>query len=255
MKIENIRILILTLAILLLSCECPTNLDTPTIIKPTVFANILFINAMPEQNLNELFVLSSSKIIERIDTISYKDSLNRRFLFHDYRSVGVMVGGNKNTLRLAKTEPGPQGDTLKLLFNSILNIQKDSNYTFIAFGDEESIQSILVKDNIDHPKEENIYIRCFNVSPDAPVMHLTISTEFYSRSFSLASGEVSDIASSPIGDYTISITSADSTINNSQIKNVKFSKGKINNVIFRGKYRDNSLNSREVIVVTGDYPY
>jgi len=248
MKIENIRKNILTLAILLLGCECPTDIDTPTIIKPTIFANILFVNAMPEQNLNKLYVLSASKVIEGIDTISYSDTLDRSFLTKLYRSVGVIVGGKKNTLRLAKTE----GDTLRLLFNTILNIEKNKSYTFIAYGGEESIQSLMVTDSIENLQPENIYIRCFNVSPDAPVMYITVSTEMYSRSFSLASGQVSDIANSPSGDYTITLTSADSTIKNLQIPNVKFQKGRINNVIFRGNFKNTVVNAREVIVVTGN---
>ncbi|MFH1049641.1 MAG: DUF4397 domain-containing protein [bacterium] len=254
MKIENIRFLTLTLAILLLSCECPTDIDTPTVIKPTIFANVLFINAMPEPNLDSLIVLSSSKIIEFIDTIYYKENSNNSILFKEYFPVGIMVAGEKNTLRLAKTERAIPKDTLRFLFNSVLNIQKDSNYTFIAYGDEESVQSIMVKDNITNPMKENIYIRCFNVSPDAPVMHITANTDLYSVSFSLASGEVSDIANSPSGEYTITLTSADSSIKNLRIPNVQLSKGKINNVIFRGNFHNTAINRREVIVVTGNYP-
>jgi len=251
MKLKKTWFFIMTLAILQMSCECPTDIDTPTIIKPTIFANVLFINAMPEMNLNKLYVLSSSKIIEGIDTVSYTDSLKRTFLNKEYRPVGVMVGGKKNILRLAKTE----ADTLRLLFNCVLNIEKDKYYTFVAYGDEASVQSIIVNDNLTNPKEENIYIRCFNVSPKAPVMHITVSTEKYSSSVSLASGEYSEIANSPLGDYTINITSADSTIKNYQLDNVKFTPGRINNVIFRGNYSGATVNIREAIVVTGDYPF
>jgi hypothetical protein len=84
---------------------------------------------------------------------------------------------------------------------------------------------------------------------------MTVSTEGYSRNFSLGSGEASEIANSPSGNYTITLTSADSTIKNSQIQNVKFSKGKINNVIFRGNFKETSVNPREVIIVTGNYPF
>jgi|GEM_PF-5908293 len=255
MKIKILRNLLLTLAILTMGCECPTNIDDSTVIKPTVYANMLFINAMPEQNLNQLFVLSTSKVVERVDTIYY-DSLRLFTPYYlDYLPLGIKIAGKKNTLKLAKTERNALGDTIKILFNSVLSIDKDSHYTFIAYGAEESVQSILLKDDLSNPKPENTYIRCINVSPDAPIMYLTITTEGYSRSFSLASGNASEIANSPSGDYTLTLTSGDSSIKNLNISNVKFSKGKINNVIFRGAFKGTSVNPREVIIVTGNYPY
>jgi hypothetical protein len=248
------QVLIAMLAILSMSCECPTDIKSPTIIKPTVFANVLFINAMPEQNLNTLYVLSSSKIVERLDTIIYNDSSQSLIKLKNYIPVGVMVGDKKNTLKLAKTERTAQGDTLKLLFNNVLNIKKDSNYTFIAFGAEESVQSLMIKDYIEKPQESNIYIRCINVSPDAPTIYFTISTEGYTRKFNLSSGEYSELANSPAGDYSISLTSADSTIKNSSYEKLKLAKGKINNIIFRGNFKGTSVNPRELIIVTGNYP-
>ncbi|MFC2130214.1 hypothetical protein ACFLSQ_02145 [Bacteroidota bacterium] len=251
-KLKIRLIITMTLAILLWSCECPTDIDPDnTVILPTKFANMLFINAMPETNLNRLVVLSASKVLDTVDIISYSNAEDKRTIYKDYEAVGITVNGEKNTVRLISEE-----NPTKLLFNDVLNIDKNKHYTFIAYGADEDVQSIIVRDNIDEPKAENIYYRCFNVSPDAPLMYINVSTEGYSRDFTLYSGEFSDIAASPSGVYTITVTSADSTINNAEIPNIQFSKGKINNILFKGYFkRKNADNKNEISIVTAGYPY
>jgi hypothetical protein len=243
---------ILTLAIYILSCECPVNVDPEDkIVKPTEYGNMLFINAMPETYLDSLYVTSNSSepTLERVDTIYYnppKIQINR---YKNYRPIGLKYGNRKNVLRIIV----PKDSTL--LFNNVLDIKKDSNYTFIAFGKDNSLQSVLMKDYIKNPLKDNIYIRCVNVSPDAPKIHFNVNTEKYSQHFSLNSGEFSDIAAAPSGDFYIELTSADSVLVNTRISGFTLSKGKVNNIIFRGYYKKEHINSREIIIVTGDYPF
>lgn len=211
-----------TLAILITGCECVTNIPGEQIIKPTEFAKIVFINAIPEYDFDTLYVYSASQIIGLKDTIEFNQNDK-----YEYKEVGIKVGGQKNSLRLVEPK-----DSL-VIFNSILNLEKNHKYTFFAYGIGNDIQSILLEDTIQQYVETNVYLRCINISPDLPETLIRIETEGYSRDFYLSSGDYSEIASLPSGNYTIFVSTNDSLFTTT-INNVKFDKGKINNVILEG---------------------
>ena len=112
----------------------------------------------------------------------------------------------------------------------------------------------MVKDYLKDPKEENIYIRCFNVSPDSPIININAKTENYDEDFPLASGEASEIKAAPVGVYTINIKSEELDTD-FDIKNIILSKGKINNIIFKGYAKRNHPNKWEVNIITSNYPF
>ena len=221
---KKIIILIATLAILLIACECVTNVPTDQIIKPTEFAKILFINAIPELDYDTLNVYSASRIIGLIDTIEF----NREGKY-EYKDVGLIVGGQKNAIRLVKPK-----DSL-VIYNCLLDVEQDHKYTFFAYGIGNDIQSRMLRDTINQFEPTNVYLRCINISPDSPEALIRVETEGYSRDFNLSSGEFSEIATLPSGNYTIYFSTKDSTFNTT-VNNVKFGKGKINNVILEGYY-------------------
>jgi len=219
---KTIKILIITLAVFIVGCECVTNIPTEKIIKPTEFAKILFINAIPETDYDTLLVYSASKVIGLVDTIEF-NQMDK----YVYKEVGLRVGGQKNAVKLIE----PKNSIT--IFHSLLNLEKNHKYTFFAYGIGGDIQSLMLKDTIKQYDPTNVYLRCVNISPDLPKTLIRIETEGYSRGFNLSSGEYSEIATLPSGVYTVSVVTKDSTFNIS-LDNIKFAKGKITNVILEG---------------------
>jgi hypothetical protein len=239
----KIKIFVITfaLAILSWSCECVVDSDPNAIITPTEFANVLFINTMPNPSMKDLYVYSSSKYIKYLDTINNTWTN----LEKDYKKVGLMVAGVKNIIRIVNAK-----DTNETFFNSVLNLSKDSNYTFVAYGKDKNVQSIMKNDYLKNYISDNVYMRCYNASADAPELLINIMTEGFSKDFQLKSGKASELSALPNGIYTIRIRSIDSVFSTTYFE-IKFSQGKINNLIFKGSYK---LADLHYGIVTAEIP-
>lgn len=242
MNKTKIIVIIFALAILSWGCECVVESDPDAIIAPTEFANVLFVNAMPADEMNELHVYSSSKYIKYLDTIyNTWTSLNK-----DYKKVGIMVAGVKNTVKIVNSPP----DTNEIFFNGVLDLKKDSNYTMVAYGDGKNIQTIIKYDYIKNYNSDNIYLRCYNATTDSPELIVSFKTEGFDKTLMLKSGEASEISTFPNGNYTVNIKSKDSLYSNTYF-DIKFLQGKMNNFIVKGSYQLVNMNYG---IVTAEIP-
>lgn len=240
---KNIRIILLsiTLAILSWSCECVVESDPKAIITPTEFANVLFINAMPSKDMKELLVFSSSKYVKRIDTISN----NWTNLVKEYKKVGIMVAGVKNSIKIVNT-----ADTNTNLFNSVVNLKKDSNYTFVAYGKDKNIQTIIKSDYLRNYNQDNIYLRCYNASADSPELTISFTMEGFSKVFVIKSGQASELSALPNGYFNVRVRSADSLFN-ALYPSISFSQGKLSNFVIKGSYKEVDI---QYGIVTAEIP-
>ncbi len=225
---KKILIILIPLAIIIYACECVVDNDTEKIITPTEFANIVFINAVSDIELSNILVYSASKILQRLDTIES----NWNKFEAEYKKVGIKVANNKNNLKLVNFY-----DTTQILFNSVLDIQKDSNYTFVAFGKNKYIQSIFVSDYIETYNPDNIYFRFFNAVSDSPTLTVEVESEGYLNKFSIEAGKATQIFALPNGKFKITLLSADS-LYMKVYRDLSFEQGKMNNFILKGIYKN-----------------
>ncbi len=232
MKLRIIT-LSLFLAAFLFACENTCDSGGPREIEPTEFANLLFLNCAPEVELSEIGVVAGNR--------SVKHTFYRSSPPYEYSKIGSRVGQNKNTIRLFSHT----GDDSTLIYNSSIDIEEDSSFTLIIFGLNDGIRTLFLNDNLKDISETNVYLRAANVSPDSPLFYISIFNDYFSKDFELKSGEASRIAALPTGEYTVKLTSADSSYM-ANYKKIEFQKGKINNLILRGFFQNGITNRFEV---------
>lgn len=224
-------VIFIALAAIFNCCECVVDNDTEKIITPTEFANILFINAVSDDELANILVYSASKILDKIDTINNQWDITEG----KYKKVGIKVSNQKNILRLVSLN-----DTTRILFNSVVDLKKDSNYTFVAFGINKYIQSIFMSDYIEAYNPDNVYFRFFNAIPDSPELFVKVETEGYLNEFLIKAAQSTRIYTLPNGEYNISIINRDSSFK-VQYPEIIFQQGKMNNFVLKGKYKTKSI--------------
>ncbi len=143
----SLLIIIILFTGLFLSCECVTDINTPKVVEPTEFADVLLVNAIPD--IDSVNLLSSDRLIA--NSLKYDD------LTFNY----IKIASGINSFRLTNSFDS------SVVFNSMVILEKDTNYSAFAYGTQSRINLLLLKDGI-NPAQSNIsYVRFIHLSPDA----------------------------------------------------------------------------------------
>ena len=141
------------IAVFFVSCECVPDINTPKVITPDQYANILF------SNCNSNF-----------DLLKFKTDggnvFNSYYLENKSIYQQVIPG-------LANVNIFTYGDSV--LFNSVMDLQKAKPYTFIAFGSQDRVQGMMLDDTIAAYSNSNAYFRCVNLANESPYIMFKVN--------------------------------------------------------------------------------
>jgi hypothetical protein len=209
------------------ACECVPGIDTPKIIEPVDFSNVLFINAMPDVDMVDVW--STDHLV--LGNLSYDNNQNI------YKKIGAGSSNIKFILQKDST----------IIFNSSTELIKNGNYTFIGFGRKTRIKGMLMSDSIDSYTPNNAYVRFAHVSDDAPAVKFVINS--YPINPSLSYNSYTSIYPIPTGIYSLSVND---TLTNSTLTtkdSIEIKAGSLYNLILRGHYTGSQTRKLECIVV------
>jgi len=224
MKMQNnIKKLIETLFFLILvSCTCVPDIDTPKEIIPSESAKIQFINA--NTDFTEADIYSSE--IAVLKKLSY-------FWFNtNYYFIGV----ESTHIRLYSSTPK------ELIYSrAISDLEKQHKYTFIFFGNSEKSSSIIMNDSIENFNSDFAYIRCVHSSIDCKPVTVKLIKNF-TTSIDLEQGTASNFSESFAGNYNIEFYEQGSARPIISITDVEFKNGTAYTVILKGSTNTSSEN-------------
>jgi Domain of unknown function (DUF4397) len=214
-------------SLLFYGCECVPGIDTPKVIEPVDFANVLFINAMPDVDVVDVW--STDHLV--LGNLSYDNNQNI------YKKIGA---GSSNIKFIVQKDSS-------IIFNSTTELQKDENYTFIGYGRNDRIKGMLMSDSIDSYSANNAYIRFAHVSDDAPAVKFIISS--YPINPALDYGLYSGIYPVPIGKYSISVNDTLTNSTLAKIDTLDIKAGSLYNLILRGHFTGSQTRKLECIII------
>ncbi len=224
-------ILFLAVTIVLVSCECVTNIETPRLITPSQYAHVMFVNSnsgFDQLKMNtgdEGFVLNA---YYSEDMFVYKD----------------LLPGTQNIFITTNHD--------SLLFNGLTELQKALPYTFIAYGNRSRVQGLVVNDSIENYSSNNAYFRCINVGNETPYITFRLTGAYPIqqtkpfRTFSKYSPTYS-------GNYNIEILNANTDSLMLTYRNQEFAAGKTYSLILRGDFDGLGMQKMDLQIVESEY--
>lgn len=227
-------LLIISNFLLIVGCECVTEIDTPKNISPSTYSHIMTLTTIPEFDELKIF----SDFWQKPFFIYYNSD-------DDFRYKDITYGLNNIRVLTRKDS---------VIFNSTLSLEKTKYYTFIIIGSKQRVQAMLLKDSIYNYKKTNAYFRCIHASSDAPQVNFIINSS-YPIIHSLPYKTNSLFTPIVSGFYSIKINDAitDSTLIN--IKNYEFKEGFLYSLILRGYMDGKGKKSLECQIVETDEFY
>ena len=123
-----------------------------------------------------------------------------------------------------------------------LPLEKDKNYSVIAYDLVASIKAIAVEDNLAAPAAGKAHIRFFHLSPGAPAVTVgvlsgsTFTPVFSNRAFETQATAATNAAFTPVdaGTYTFDVRVAGTTTSVLTLTGINLQAGKIYTVFARG---------------------
>ncbi len=141
----------------LVGCECVTAIDTPKEVNPTFFAHVLFINGHPD--MDEINIKSDNTVL--VKSLYYNTNP---------KNYADLSPGSRNILITSPED--------SILFNSSLDLTDKQNYTFIAYGTENRLQTLFFNDTISDYSVNNTYFRFVDIAPESPPFIIRISNQY-----------------------------------------------------------------------------
>lgn len=127
--------------------KCPTEIGENVISYPVEFANVMFVNLLPE---HEKVNIRTYYISDSIDNLR---SANSDFEY-------IKIGSGDNYIQVI--DPA----TKKVLANRPVYYTKENYYSCFLYGRGEKIDAMALDDEVANYSEHNVYIRAVNLNPD-----------------------------------------------------------------------------------------
>ena len=222
------KLLFLSIAILA-GCECVPSIVSPEIKEPTEFANVKFINSVPD--CDSVNVWESDREV--------LTNLNFDSATADYKKIS---SGLPN-IRLANAKDS------SIFYNAILDFVKDNKYTLVAYGSRRRYNVLLLNDKISDYNQSNAYIRFINTSPDSPALKFVISS--YPINPVLTFKSFTNYSAIPIGSYNLSIVDIATNSELLNLKNLEFKQGSTYTLVLKGFVQTGKSKKLQCVVVEG----
>lgn len=191
--------------LLLCGCECPPNLDTDKDYIPREASHLSIINLL---DINKpINVYSMNILIKKlfpISTQNYQDYFKFQSGIVDFRLM----------------------DGTSLLFNTIIQTEKDDYYSILLHKNYNEIESLLLFENIDKSKN-NLYLRFANFSTIDKVRFVVKSNLPQSLEYNLSQRGTTDNIAFPSIPFTLEVFSLPTDNLIAKIENVNFNLGNI----------------------------
>ncbi len=196
------------------ACKCPSDIDTPKDINPTEFSNVFFINALPD--FQKIRVINNNRFIG--------DIFNYEFSINDYQKFN---SGSSNMTVTNFTDSLP-------VFSTMLNLEKDSNYTLVTYGKSNRNYSMIIKDKKLNYNKEKAYLRFIHASIDAPAEVTFKLIESFNLEFKIKSRSYTEFLITQPTDYYVSIVSSKDDSLLLDLGNIKIENGKCYTFLLKG---------------------
>lgn len=216
MKIKTSTSILLSLifTILFVSCECVPEIDTAKIVDPTDFALVMFINAIPE--------------IDSVDICS-ADEIKSRKLIYDSASIDYnKIASGLTSLRIQSYKDST------IYYNTMLELIKNSHYSFFAFSTKSRINGLLINDSIDNVIPTNAYVRFVHLSQDAPEVDFAFDNLQMNQPVKYKS--YTKFMPIPTGVFTLTINDSEIGSEITKVEDYNFRPGKYYNLLLKGYY-------------------
>lgn len=204
------------LPLILFSCVCVPEIETPKIIVPTEFANVMFVNAVwgsTNYSIKSEYgsILSNSK---------YGDNTERK------------VASGLNNLKVLSSSDS------SILYNGFVSLLKDLHYTFILFGTNQRVQAIILPDTITNFIAQNVYLRCVQTVANIPSVDFIIKGT-YNIPINCRYRESSDFIALPSGIFDVEIINSETSSTILTLEDVQLNSEKKYYLILRGIFSGN----------------
>lgn len=219
--------LLFLITLFFVSCECVTKLDTQKVIEPTEFAHVMFINVIAD--VDSVDICSLDKIIER--NLLYDSA------YVDY----IKIPSGLSSIRIQNFKDSA------IHFNSMLELIKDNNYTFFAFGTKSRVNGLLINDSIENKILTNAYVRLIHLSQDAPEVdfafdNLQMNQEVKYKSYT-------KFMPIPTGVFTLIINDINNGSELIKVTDYSFKPGKFYNLLLKGYYNQPNLRQLKCDII------
>jgi hypothetical protein len=183
---------------LILGCECVTNLDTPKIISPDDYSEVIIINAIPDRESLQI----ESNDIPLLNKADYSNP------YPNYRKIN----SGASFLRL-------MDDVSKLyLVNMPIELNKFGNYTILFYGYRNSVKPLIIEDSLrKFQKSANSFYRFVHISFDTQILEFKIKSSTESK-YELNFRSFTELKEILPGKYDIEVYNP---INNKLVANFK----------------------------------
>lgn len=198
--------------VLIVGCACPTDLDDDgKVVKPTVYCNVNFIAATPD-NRNLSIKTEFRTILEELD---YNNT--------DYSYQETEA--KKTTLKIFEDE--------SLLYQNLMSLDEKHYYSCFVYGINSWIKVLVLNDRLDELNKQMSSFRVINLSADSPELLVRISGDTQ-RNYLLAYEEHSEITEIRPRAYDLKILDADKNTMLDSLNNIELKEGYFYNFVIRG---------------------
>ncbi|MBI5325664.1 MAG: DUF4397 domain-containing protein, partial [Ignavibacteriae bacterium] len=207
----NIKIyfLFILASFLIISCECVPDINTPKVITPTDFGNVMFINAISD--LDSIDICSTDKLI------------SRNLLYDSANVIYKSIASGISSIRVQSNKDST------IYFNTMVELVKDEFYTFFAYGTSSRTYGLLIKDSIKNTVPTNAYVRFIHLSPDAP--EIDFAFDSYQINQPVKYKSYTKFIPIPTGSFTLIITDSQNSNEITRVDNYNFKPGKFYNLL------------------------
>jgi hypothetical protein len=218
----------LLISLVLGSCQCPTDIETPKETEPEYSARVLFINAL-EYNSDIALFNNRRTIFNKFD-----------YLASSYSYQKISAGNSIIQLH---------GRSDSLLLNAPCSLDTNSDYTMVCIDNSNRAEAMLLSDSITNFISTNSYFRfihCVQFYKDVSfkITDFKTVTESIMKPFDLSS-----LTPSYTGKFTISAYDNTDSKLIAQIQNYELKPGKLYNIILRGNPSTTSSKIVELKVI------
>jgi len=205
--------LAILLSLIVISCDCVPDIDTPKFIEPESSSEVLFVNAMPD--LQFIFVQAE---IEYTSLLDYNSSLGGYNTLSSFNSISLSLDEEFNNI----------------IYRRQTEFQEGLSYTFIFSGQNHRVKEVLIHDTIESFDPSNSYIRFINCGQNCPGVRFELE-DSYSTSYIPVYSYTTFIEMTP-GNYKLNVKTQpnDSTI--ISISNITLNAGEKSSYILQGYY-------------------
>lgn len=212
---ENyIFLLFFALVTIIASCECVTKLDTPKIISPENYSEVLIINSLADR---ETLAVESDNI-----ELLYKSPY--QVTYPEYQKVNA----GESYLRLSDPK------TSLYLINMPIELSKKSNYTLVFYGLHNSVKALIILDSLNKIKNSgNSYYRFIHTSIDAGNLSFGVKSQ-NQKVFELGFRSFTYLNELQPGNYDIEIVNPDNNKVVYSINSFNIKSGKLYSFVLKG---------------------